>query len=506
MYQYKNGLGLILIVILLFFTDESPSFASQDLETQKEIAQLKAELEATKLALARIEEKLNDRQKLAAKPYKKPPSTESVQKNPEDVNSTFNFSGYFRAGIFASNLGNPQRYAPGSLGRFGNEYNGAYDIIFRERAFEKGDRWIDAIIMIDGNTGLENNGEVIGAGQYDDYNQFLDMYVRTKNFIPALPGAELWLGRHNIAGNDIQMLDWKSSRVNSGAGIGIDKITLHKGSLDIALVREDFDYHGKDLTNNDNVINLNTYSAFAKFYHYPISYGWNLTLSGKYQYPNKTHDVKQAISDGSHYEPRGAMLLTTRIDKQTNDGGFQQLLLQYGSNSYGSSMGWISDGAHPDYGYLNNFRGDHHGFATRLVSQGEQYFLNHRMIMAHAWVLAYGKDIYNYDQDISHTDMKALRLVTRPAYIWNEYNQTGFELGYFRQSSRHDGTTNYESAYKFTLFHTIKVATSMLRSRPELRFYATYIDILNNDITDFSFTDDRKNQLSFGAQAEIWWR
>lgn len=506
MYKHKNGLSLALFIVLSFFIDVTPVQASENSDTQQEIAQLKAELEATKLALAKIEKKLDAHEQLAAKQYKKPPSNETVQKDPEDVNSTFNYSGYFKAGIFGSNQGNPQRYAPGSLGRFGNEYNGAYDLILRERAYEKGNRWVDAIILIDGNTGLENNGEVIGAGQYDDYNQFLDMYIRTKNFIPALPDSELWLGRHNIAGNDVQMLDWKSDRVNNGAGIGIDKITLPKGSLDVALLREDFDYHGKDLVNDDDVINLNTYTGFARFYHYPIGDGWNLTLEGKYQYPNKTRDVKAAIRDGSHYEPRPALLLSTHFDKETKDGGFQQILAQYGSNSFGSSMGFISDGAPPDYGYLNNFRGDHHGYAARLVSQGEQYFFNHKMIMAHAWVLAYGKDLYNYDQDLSHTNMKAVRLVTRPAYIWNEYNQTGFELGYFHQTSHHDGTTDTESAYKLTLFHTLKVATSMLRSRPELRFYATYIDIFNNGITNFLFTDGRKNQFSFGAQAEVWWR
>ena len=58
---------------------------------------------------------------------------------------------------------------------------------------------------------------------------------------------------------------------------------------------------------------------------------------------------------------------------------------------------------------------------------------------------------------------------------------------------------------KTTLFHTFKVNTSMLTSRPEIRFYATYIKALENELDGFTFEDNKDDQFAVGAQAEIWW-
>ncbi|MDU7648739.1 MAG: carbohydrate porin, partial [Klebsiella michiganensis] len=60
--------------------------------------------------------------------------------------------------------------------------------------------------------------------------------------------------------------------------------------------------------------------------------------------------------------------------------------------------------------------------------------------------------------------------------------------------------------------HTFKVNTSMLTSRPEIRFYATYIkakdidlDKAANSNTSSIFEDGKNDQFAVGAQAEIWW-
>lgn len=45
-------------------------------------------------------------------------------------------------------------------------------------------------------------------------------------------------------------------------------------------------------------------------------------------------------------------------------------------------------------------------------------------------------------------------------------NQTGVELGYFKQTNEADNVKLVESGYKTTLFHSFKVKTSMLTSRP----------------------------------------
>ncbi|HBD0450765.1 TPA: carbohydrate porin, partial [Escherichia coli] len=88
----------------------------------------------------------------------------------------------------------------------------------------------------------------------------------------------------------------------------------------------------------------------------------------------------------------------------------------------------------------------------------------------------------------------------------DQYNQTGVELGYFTQQNKDANSNKYnESGYKTTLFHTFKVNTSMLTSRPEIRFYTTYIKALENELDGFTFEDNKDDQFAVGAQAEIWW-
>lgn len=56
-----------------------------------------------------------------------------------------------------------------------------------------------------------------------------------------------------------------------------------------------------------------------------------------------------------------------------------------------------------------------------------------------------------------------------------------------------------------TLYHALKVDTSMLTSRPEIRFYTSFLKAMNNEIDGFSFSDDKDHQVSVGVQAEIAW-
>ncbi len=131
--------------------------------------------------------------------------------------------------------------------------------------------------------------------------------------------------------------------------------------------------------------------------------------------------------------------------------------------------------------------------------------------MANAIVYSFGNDVYSYETG-AHSDFESIRTVLRPAYIWDKYNQTGVELGYFKQQNKDVTGKKYnESGYKTTLFHTFKVNTSMLTSRPEIRFYATYIKAKDIDSdkavnnTTSIFEDGKNDQFAVGAQAEIWW-
>lgn len=145
------------------------------------------------------------------------------------------------------------------------------------------------------------------------------------------------------------------------------------------------------------------------------------------------------------------------------------------------------------------------GNAFRLLSQGEIY-LHENVIMANALVYSWGQDIYSYETG-AHSDFDSIRTVIRPAYIWDKFNQTGVELSWFTQkNTSKTGVSFRESGYKTTLYHALKVDTSILSSRPEIRFYGTYLNILDNEISGYKFSDDEtKSQFIAGVQAEVWW-
>ena len=73
------------------------------------------------------------------------------------------------------------------------------------------------------------------------------------------------------------------------------------------------------------------------------------------------------------------------------------------------------------------------------------------------------------------------------------------------ENNTRQGDDLQESAYKTTLYHALKVGPSLLGSRPEIRFYGTYINILDNQLSQFAFNDDSKDEFMVGVQAEVWW-
>lgn len=409
----------------------------------------------------------------------------TAQVNHKVTDSGFKFSGYFRAGWGTTNDGSPQQYAIGSLGRFGNEHTGWFDLTFSQRVFEEGDKSVDAEVTFDGNVSESQGGGFFDAPSTNgSYLQYSDMYVRATNFIPALPGASVWVGKHKLPDHEIEMLDWKSHRDSAAGGVGIENIQWGPGVLSAAIMRTDVDAEGNDI--NTNYLDLR-YGNLSVFGH------TKLELNGMFNSANRTNKQK-------HVPFKDAWIVGTVFTTQFDKGGFNEFTVQAAGNALASQIVRISD-SNPDYRYIPE---DGTGRVYRIISQGENYF-GPSAIMAHTLVAGFGKNIYSPDDDRTGADTQFVRAIIRPAHIWDRFNQSGVELGYFRQSTRADHETLRESGYKVTLFHALKVDTSMLRSRPEMRFYITYMHQLDNGISQFRFNDDKDHQLSVGAQAEVWW-
>ncbi|MFA1646788.1 MAG: carbohydrate porin, partial [Enterobacteriaceae bacterium] len=229
-----------------------------------------------------------------------------------------------------------------------------------------------------------------------------------------------------------------------------------------------------------------------------------LMLSGRYVAGNQSASEKSNQDNNGYYRWKDTWMVGSTLTQKLSDGGFNEFSLLVANNSIASSFSRYA-GSSPFTTNNGRYYGDHtNGTAVRLASQGEMY-LGDKVIVANALVYSFGNDVYSYETG-AHSDFDSIRAVVRPAWIWDNFNQTGVELGYFRQKNTDlSGQKYYESGYKTTLFHTFKVNTSMLTSRPEIRFYGTYIKADETDLDHFTFEDQKQDQFALGAQAEIWW-
>lgn len=410
----------------------------------------------------------------------------------------FSYQGYLRTGWATSNRGAPQTYATGSLGRFGNELSGWFDLTFNQRVYKNGEKSASAIVTFDGNVGDKYNDAWFDDGS-DNILQFSDIYLTTKGFLPFAPQADFWVGRHALPNYEIQMLDWKSLSTDVATAVGIENWATGPGLLDASLSRNDVNVYSLDF--NDKTA-TNTNSVDLRYRNLPLWHGGTLSFMGKYAFPNRNHEQKE--TGNKFFRLKESWMASAVVRQQLEKDAFNELTLQVANNSYGSSFANFS-GASASMAWGMNYYGDHSGgIAWRLISQGEMY-LSDRIIMANALVWSMGNDIYSYESG-AHSDFNSVRAVIRPAWVWDTWNQSGVELGWFVQHNKNSqGEKFKESALKTTLYHAFKVGPSILNSRPEIRFYGTWIDILNNELSEFSFNDESKNEFIAGIQAELWW-
>lgn len=417
----------------------------------------------------------------------------------EDIG--FSYQGYFRSGWGTSNHGSSQTYAAGSLGRFGNEMSGWFDLTLNQRVYNQDGKTANAVVTYDGNVGEQYNDAWFGDSDNENIMQFSDIYLTTKGFLPFAPEADFWVGKHKLPEYEIQMLDWKTLTTDVAAAVGIQNWNLGVGQLDASLSRNDVDVYSRDF---NNTTQMNTNSIDLRYRNIPLWQDGSLSLMGKYAFANKTDDQKDNESNNSYFEMKDTWMATGIVRQELSRKGFNEFTLQVANNSYASSFSNFS-GASDSMANGRYYYGDHsNGIAWRLISQGEMYLAD-RIIMANALVWSHGEDVYSYESG-AHSDFNSFRAVIRPAWIWDTWNQTGVELGWFAQkNTTQQGQDLKESAYKTTLYHAFKVGPSLLGSRPEIRFYGTYINIIDNQLSQFKFNDNSKDELMAGVQAEVWW-
>ncbi len=414
----------------------------------------------------------------------------------------FSYEGYFRSGWAAANRGSAQTYAAGSLGRFGNEMSGWFDLTLNQRVYNQDGKTANAIVTYDGNVGEQYNDAWFGDNNgNENIMQFSDIFLTTRGFLPFAPEADFWVGKHKLPEYEIQMLDWKSLTTQVAAAVGIQNWNLGVGQLDASLSRNDVDVYSRDFSHTTQ---MNTNSVDLRYRNIPLWEKGSLSLMGKYAFANKTDDQKDNENNGSFFKLKDTWMATAIVRQDLPRDTFNEFTLQVANNSYASSFANFS-GASNSMAPGRYYYGDQtDGVAWRLISQGEMYLAD-KIIMANALVYSQGSDVYSYESG-AHSDFSSIRAVIRPAWIWDTWNQTGLELSWFTQKNKTEQGVNLkESGYKTTLYHALKVGPSLLGSRPEIRFYGTYLNILDNELSNFRFNENSKNEFMAGVQAEVWW-
>ncbi|MDY5995304.1 MAG: carbohydrate porin [Succinivibrio sp.] len=451
-----------------------------------------------------------------------------------DYTPNANFNGYLRSGVMHGNSAFGSKTEVGKLGRLGNENDTFMEFGLGADVAKVDDTvWSVNTMLAVSHDGYQ--GDWVSLGDCGALRQF---YASVKGIMDWDKDASVWIGKRFYRREDIHITD-KYYHDVSGNGAGIENVALGSGKLSVAWLRnddgldyhEDFDKNVYKVTGKPSKVALH---FFDVEYDFPVWDGANMEIRNTYMLPRKD-------SDNSWYtaETKG----TNNLMIELNQGyslGWNKTVLQYqygpqaGMNVFGFQRWGAGDG---QSGLADS------AWGINLMNFGETHFTENfgmfHVIGAH---FAGGRDgLATYEngaltnvKESSFKDKKAFQLVVRPYYKLTKMTRLLLEAGFYTESTTHwakasvndinyvtENTSNVQ-AKKVTLAYALTPDAGNFWSRPELRFYVSYLkggndqgtlgQYGNSDYTVSSATDERfgyshkkANQFIFGAQAEAWW-
>ena len=441
------------------------------------------------------------------------------------------FGGYFRSGVASEHLKNNFGKTAGRLGAESDTYG---EIFLGADVAKVDDTvWSVNTMLAVSHDGYQ--GDWVSLGDYGALRQF---YASVKGIMDWDKDASVWIGKRFYRREDIHITD-KYYHDVSGNGAGIENVALGSGKLSVAWLRnddgldyhEDFDKNVYKVTGKPSKVALH---FFDVEYDFPVWDGANMEIRNTYMLPRKD-------SDNSWYtaETKG----TNNLMIELNQGyslGWNKTVLQYqygpqaGMNVFGFQRWGAGDG---QSGLADS------AWGINLLNFGETHFTENfgmfHVIGAH---FAGGRDgLATYEngaltnvKESSFKDKKAFQLVVRPYYKLTKMTRLLLEAGFYTESTTHwakasvndinyvtENTSNVQ-AKKVTLAYALTPDAGNFWSRPELRFYVSYLkggndqgtlgqygnaDYTVSSVTDerFGYSHKKTNQFIFGAQAEAWW-
>lgn len=454
-------------------------------------------------------------------------ATSSMLSAAHAVTVTPTFGGYLRAGLDHAQHGKYTSWNKKKVGRFGNESDLWSEIVIG--ANMTGVK--DYVFGVQTRLIYSNENGIDPEKKKDVYLD--ECYATLKGAFEFSKDATIWAGKRYYHREQTEIMDYKWYQIE-GYGAGIEYIDVGPGKLSFAwFSKTDADFSYKD-----------KYKAIRSSTWGEIANDKDNAIHGK-DWDKITTDIKtekfdleygMTLWEGSWLNLRGTLLVP-----ETDDNNYMELADQpnvangkilaaslgtsYGIGYCTTAIQFIS-GPNASTTFENGNWIDYWG-VDKVNDAHRWQFLNYGDMkigdfgLAHSLYYTVGSGFEGSDTD-KESD-KAFSFAVRPYYKLTDITKIAAELGFFTETTKYqNGESVNSKGQKATLAYVLSPDAGDWKSRPELRFYVTYLHSNDYEASVNSPSQDkgvtihyangtekylapRDNQVIVGAQFEAWW-
>lgn len=414
---------------------------------------------------------------------------------------TFDFHGYLRSGVGVSRDGALAEWNKSYLGRLGNEKDTYGELEFGSKVYE-----LNGVSFY-----LDTMVSMVSDGFKDDENTENDtanfglrqLNLQVKGLLPFDKDAVIWGGKRYYQRKDIHIIDTKYLNI-SGAGAGIENLAIGPGKASFAWIRSDandLDYRYDDSSDADTKgngkVNVNVNNIDLRYAFAPAQGLW-AEVAAVYAIPTK-EDVDKGYNVGSggdswtRYTVDNSMFLTAELGFPIG-ALYNKLILQYGDNNMAHNVVDQGGGWYDAWNKANKATG-------YRVMDVIDWPVTDNLTLSGVLTYGYAEETAEYVDDIS-----LYQGTVRGSYQISQYARVLAEIGAFnKETTWTSGDSTTDAGQKYALALAFAPAKEIL-SRPELRFYASYLTAdedsqVPNSSGRYSYSDN----FNFGVQVEAWW-
>uniref|UniRef100_UPI00402AAE60 carbohydrate porin n=1 Tax=Succinivibrio sp. TaxID=2053619 RepID=UPI00402AAE60 len=328
---------------------------------------------------------------------------------------------------------------------------------------------------------------------------FRQYKLNVKGLLDWDKDASIWVGKNYYRREDIHITDWYYYDI-SGNGAGVEDLSVGSGKLSVAWLAKTDATTYKDVYDGTNTVKLgSTPVAYRQAQKFDVRYnvglwdGANLQISNLYLVPEEENALVHS-NNGNVF----GLELT-----QGFNGGWNKTVFQWGHAAYAGAMMWNGDLSWYDGGDTQ----DNNGF--RFINTGDTTITDSFKIQ-HVAQYAWGtKKVDGQDDE----KVKFAQLVVRPFLQLTKMTRLIWEAGaYVQTQKKGDYMNNVNRGQKLTMAYGITPDASNVWSRPEIRFFVSYIHANNanvngkieNENVTRKYGEKDCNNVQFGAQVEAW--